>query len=70
MISNHTIILYRSLSNSSSIVDHGVMFSNAAIPFSQNKFSKDGLNPEIMDAPFLLDKQGNPEVDRKFQNRI
>lgn len=65
-----SIRLYRSLLNVSNSIFHGVAVSNASAPFSQNKFNSTGLYPDIIDVPGADDKQGNPDVPRKFQNRI
>jgi hypothetical protein len=50
--------------------DQGLHCDNDSIPSSQNKFSKAGLNPDIIELFGCVDNVGNPEVERKFQNKI
>jgi hypothetical protein len=50
--------------------DQGLHCDNDSIPSSQNKFSKAGLKPDIIELFGCVDNVGNPEVERKFQNKI
>jgi hypothetical protein len=51
-------------------MDQGVHFNSASIPFSQNVFNKTGLKPDSILEFSVVDKLGNPFVERKFQNNI
>ena len=48
----------------------GVQLCKASKPSSQNRFRSDGLKPDIIDAPRCVDNVGNPDVERKFQNKM
>ena len=48
----------------------GVQSLRASIPLSQNALRSAGEHPDIMRALSQVDKTGNPEVDRRFQNSM
>ena len=62
--------LYLSLLSECNNVFHGVYSRKPSTPFSQNTFKSAGLNPDIIDTFWSVERAGNPVVFRKFQNII
>ena len=62
--------LYLLLPNVSRNDFHGVYCRRPSMPLSQNMFNNAGLKPDIMDTFASVDKEGDPDVLRKFQNII
>jgi len=65
-----SMILYLGLFSDSRSTDQGLANSNTSIPFLQKVLSKTGLNPESIEQLLSVETDGNPEVDRKFQNSM
>ena len=53
----------------SSNIDQGENDSSASSPFSQYKFNRDALKPDIVETFFSVERTGVPLVDLKFQKR-